>query len=132
MQKWRRVWREGLAPHLSQPGLEALERALIQDDPRLIQGATCYPPLLDAFRKRKVEGTCAIGLCGWQGEGLSQVGQVEEYFQRACDAMDAVFSEPAACRHFLNWFDNTPRGQMRRELLLEVTLALCQRRRLTA
>ena len=28
--------------------------------------------------------------------------------------------EPAACRWFLNWFDDTPRDQMRRELLAEV------------
>lgn len=127
MEKWRRVWREGLACHLSKAGLQALQQALIQDDPRLLQGTTCYPPLLDALRDREVEGTCGIGFCGWQGEGLQRVGQVEEYFQRICDAADGVFNEPAACRYFLNWFDDTPREEMRRELLLEVTHALSER-----
>jgi hypothetical protein len=132
MEKWRRIWREGLAPHLSRTGLQALELALIHDDQRLLQGTTCYPPLLDALRDREVEGTCAIGFCGWQGEGMTHVGQVEEYFQRICDAADAIFNEPAACRYFLNWYDDTPRDQMRRELLGEVTLALRERLPLAA
>lgn len=128
MEKWRRIWREGLAPRLSRAGLEALQWALIRDDPRLLQGTTCYPPSLDALRKRAVEGTCALGFCGWQGDGLNQVGQVEDYFQRLCDAADTAFHEPAACRYFLNWFDAAPRSEMRRELIIETTLALQQRR----
>jgi len=127
MEKWRRVWREGLAPQLSKAGLQALELALIHDDPRLLQGTTCYPPLLDALRDREVEGTCALGFGAWQGEGMNRVGQIEEHFQRVCDAADAVFNEPAACRYFLNWFDDTTRDEMRRELLTEVTFALLER-----
>ena len=127
MEKWRRVWREGLAPQLSSTGLQALQTALIQDDQRLLQGTTCYPPLLDALRDREVEGTCAIGFCAWQGDGLVSVGQVEEHFQRVCDAADTVFSEPAACRYFLNWYDDTPREEMRQELLAEVALTLRDR-----
>ncbi len=132
MEKWRRVWREGLAPNLSIVGLEALQRALVEDDPRLLQGTTCYPPLLDALRERDVEATCALGFCAWQGEGLGKVGQIEEHFQRVCDAADALFSEPAACRFFLNWYDDTPRDEMRRELLAEVSHALQQRQVLAA
>jgi hypothetical protein len=127
MEKWRRIWREGLAPQISKCGLQALERALIHDDARLLQGTTCYPPLLDALRDREVEGTCAIGFCAWQGDGLNQIGQVEEYFQQVCDAADAILNEPAACRYFLNWFDDAPREDMRRELLAEVSLALRER-----
>ena len=74
-----------------------------------------------------MNGTCAISLCGWQGDGLRSVGQIEDYFHRICDAADAVFHEPAACRYFLNWFDETPRAAMRRELLAEVRLALRER-----
>ena len=121
MEKWRRVWREGLAPHLTRTGLLALQAALLRDDARLLQGATCYPPRLDLLRERAIEGACALGYCGWQGEGLRHVGQVEAYFGRLCDAADAAFNEAAACRYFLNWYDDTPRAEMRRELLAEVT-----------
>ncbi len=127
MEKWRRIWREGIAPNLSQAGLQALELALIHDDPRLLQGATCSPPLLDDLNDREVEGTCAIGYCAWQGEGLNRVSEVEAFFQRICDAADAACQEPASCRFFLNWFDEASRSGMRRELLAEVSLALRER-----
>ena len=127
MEKWRRVWREGLAPHLSQTGLLALKSALLRDDARLLQGATCSPPLLDVMRDRAIEGACALGYCGWQGEGLRQVGQLEAYFHRLCEVADAAFHEPAACRFFFNWYDDAPRADMRRELLAEVTRSLQNR-----
>ena len=127
MEKWRRVWREGLVPQFSRNGLLALHSALVHDDPRLLQGAVSSPPPLDALRECAVNGTCAISLCGWKGEGLRNVGQVEEYFHRICDAADAAFHESAACRYFLNWYDETPRAQMRRELLAEVKRALRER-----
>ena len=126
MEKWRRVWREGLAPQLSRRGLLALQTALRRDDPRLLQGAICSPPTLDALRDRPVACACAIGYCGWIGEGCATVGELEDYFHRICEAADAIFHEPAACRFFLNWFDATPRATMRRELLAEVSLALRQ------
>jgi hypothetical protein len=124
MEKWRRVWREGLAPHLSRAGLLALQPALLNDDPRLLQGTVSSPPPLDALRECVVNGACAISLCGWQGEGLRSVGQVEEYFHGTCDAAAAALQEPAACRCFLTWYDDAPRAEMRRELLAEVKLAL--------
>ena len=49
MESWRKVWREGLAPLLSDNSLRALRRALVEDDPRLIQGATTTPPPLPSF-----------------------------------------------------------------------------------
>ena len=61
MRKWRRVWRTGLAPQFSVAGLRALHMALICDDPRLMQGATCFPlPSAECA----VSGACAIGFCG--------------------------------------------------------------------
>ncbi len=127
MEKWRRIWRQGLDPRLSRAGLEALQWALIHDDPRLLQGTTCYPPRFDAMRECAVKGTCALGFCGWQGDGLSRVDQVEHYFQRLCDGTDAALSEAGACRYFLNWFDDAPREEMRRELIIETTIALAAR-----
>src|SRR5437763_15800008 len=128
MESWRKVWREGVVPLLSTEGLEALRRGLINDDARLIQGATTTPPPLQCVQDWPVEAACALGYCGWQGEGLESVAEVEEYFARLCFEVDQRLGEPAACRWFLNWFDETPRDEMRAALLPEVNRTLGQRR----
>jgi hypothetical protein len=127
MEAWRKVWREGVAPHLTTVGLEALKLALTSDDPRLLQGATTTPPPLQCVQDWAVEAACVIGYCGWQGDGLETVADVEEFFARVCFEADQALGEPAACRWFLNWFDETPRDEMRRLLLGEVTRTLAQR-----
>src|SRR5262249_47561933 len=127
MDSWRMVWREGLAPLLSTMSLEALRAALFTDDARLLQGATTTPPPLACVQDWPVEAACGLGFCGWQGEGLESVGQVEEYFARMCFEIDQRMGEPAACRWFLNWFDETPREEMRGELLAEVNRTLAER-----
>ena len=128
MESWRKVWREGLAPLLSTQGLEALRQALVTDDARLLQGATTTPPPLSCVQDWPVEGACALGYCGWQGDGLETVAEVEEFFARMCFEIDQRLGEPAGCRWFLNWFDETPRAQMRQLLLAEVKRALALRR----
>ncbi len=45
-----------------------------------------------------------------------------------CFEIDQRLGEPAGCRWFLNWFDETPRDAMRQDLLGEVNLALATRR----
>jgi hypothetical protein len=127
MENWKKVWRDGLVPLLSTDELNELRRALARDDPRLIQHSTCCPPPSEVFHEEAVEGACALGFCGWQADGLETVREVEAFFIRTCLAADESLGEPAACRHFLNWFDETPRGAMRRELLPEVNRALNQR-----
>ena len=127
IDSWRKVWREGLAPQLSTAAVQALERALKEDDPRLLQGATTTPPPLQCVQDWPVEAACVLGYCGWQGECLETVAEVEEFFARACFEADQRLGEPAACRWFLNWFDDTPRGEMRRLLLSEVSRTLRQR-----
>ncbi len=131
-EAWRCVWRDGIVPQLSTRALSELRQALLSDDPRLQQGATTTPPPLLKVQDWPVEAACAIGYCGWQGEGLETVGQVEEFFARVCAAADARLGEPAAVRHFLNWYDDTPRTQMRQELLAEVERALAQRQAVPA
>jgi hypothetical protein len=128
MESWRKVWREGVAPLLSTPALEALERALTSDDARLLQGSTTTPPPLQCVQDWPVEAACALGFCGWQGEGLETVAEVEEFFARICFEIDQRLGEPAACRWFLNWFDETPRDEMRELLVSEVQQALSRRR----
>jgi hypothetical protein len=124
MESWRVVWREGIAPVLSLAGLEALREALATDDPRLRQGFTTEPEC-PAFidhnlDDRAPEAACGLGLAGWLGDRLETVGQVEEYFARCCMEGDQLLGEAAGTRWFLNWFDDTPRDEMRRELLPEV------------
>jgi hypothetical protein len=124
---WQRVWRDGIAPNLSDNGLLALNRALERDDSALIQCATTQPPPLHAVQDWSVEGACAITYASWQGDGLGTVGEVEEYFARICYEADQRLNEPGACRYFLNWFDERPREEMRVQLLQEVNLLLAQR-----
>src|SRR5262245_19683413 len=121
MDSWRKVWRDGMEPLMSVEGLLALQRALRNDDPRLGQGATTTPPPLMCVQDWPVEAACALGFCAWQGDGLETVGEVEEFFARACFEADQRLGEPAGCRWFLNWYDETPRDEMRRSLLEEVS-----------
>lgn len=124
---WRKAWREGVVPNVSTAALQALARGLEENDPRLVQGATTSPPPLQCVREWPVEAACGLGYMGWQGENLETVAEVEEYFTRMCFEIDQKLGEPAACRWFLNWFDETPRQEMRDALLCEVRLAIAQR-----
>jgi hypothetical protein len=128
MESWQRAWRIGVAPQLSTAGLQALRQALVSNDPKLLQGATCSPPPLQCVQDWQVEAACAIGYCGWQGDGLNTVGEVEEHFARTCFEADKLLGEPAGCRWWLNWFDETPREQMRTALLAEIDRNLAERR----
>jgi hypothetical protein len=127
IESWRKAWKDGFAPYLSGDCLSALRKGLTDDDPRLLQGATTTPPPLQCVQDWPVEAACALGYCGWQGERLKTVGETEEFFARACFRADQALGEPAACRWFLNWYDDTPREQMRRQLLAEVTENLVER-----
>ena len=127
MDRWRNVWRNGFVPTLPTTGLLALREALQSDDPRLTQGSTTTPPPLMCVQDWDVEAACALGFCGWQGDGLGTVGEVEEFFSRVCFEADQRLGEPAACRWFLNWFDDTPRDAMREQLIAEVEWALAAR-----
>jgi len=127
MESWRKVWRQGLAPHVSTAGLEALRRALVEDDARLVQGTTTTPPPLQSLHEWPVEAACVLGYCGWQGDGLETVAEVEEFFAQLCFEADHALGEPAASRWFLNWFDDTPREEMRSLLLAEVNQTLARR-----
>lgn len=118
--------------HMPQRGLEALKEALVNDDPRLIQGATTTPPPLACMTDWPVEAACLIGFCGWEGNDLKTVGEVEEFFAKSLYEIDQDLAEPAACRHALNWFDDTPRGEMRKELLPKVEAELTRRAVLVA
>ena len=120
VESWRSVWRNGFAPVLSGNGLKALAVALESDDRRLVQGLTTTPPPLMYTQGWPVEAADAIAFCGWQGDGLATVGEVHEFFAKACFDADQLLGKHSECRWFLNWYDDTPRDEMRRELLAEV------------
>lgn len=116
MESWRKVWRDGFLPQFSPEQRAALKQALETDDPRLLQGATTQPPPLMCVQDWTCEGGCAVSFCAMPGT----VGEVEEFFAAKCFQADQLLGEPAACRWFLNWFDDTPRDKMRRLLLEEL------------
>jgi hypothetical protein len=122
-ERWREVWRAA-ARLLSRPGLLALRDALAANDQRLLQGGTTTPPPLLVVAEWPVEAACALAYCGWQGDGLNTVSEVEEFFARMCAEIDRSVQEAAGCRWFLNWFDETPRPEMIAAFLPEVELAL--------
>ena len=130
MESWRLTWRNGFAPVLPTAALEALAQALREDDPRLTQGSTTTPPPLMCVQDWPAEAGCALGFCGAVENGgfeKATVGACEEFYAKACFDADQRLGEPAGCRWFLNWFDDTPRDEMRRELLAEVELTLAGR-----
>lgn len=127
MESWRLVWRDGFAPGFSAAALAALRDGLRRDDPDLRQGSTTTPPPLMCVQDSPVEGADALGYAGWKGEGLGTVGEVEEFFAKCCFEADERLKEPAACRWFLLWWDDTPRGEVFRELLAEVERSLAGR-----
>lgn len=130
LESWRLVWRNGFVPVLSTENLSALRNALVTDDPKLLQGQTTNPPPLMCVQDWPCEGGCALGYmgaCQYGGFGNAKVKDAETFFAAACWDADTQLGEPAGCRHFLNWFDDTPRDEMRAELLAEVDLALTER-----
>src|SRR5262245_28524482 len=129
MEAWRTVWRRGFLPGLNTEGLEALRRALCDDDYRVTQMATTQPPANQNVLDCPADAACAVTFCGWQGEQLSTVGELNEFFDRLCFEADHLLGESAASRWFLNWYDHTPRDEMRQALLPEVERELQARRR---
>lgn len=127
MQAWQKAWREGIAPQLSDNALVFLRAALENDDAALIQGATTTPPPLTCTQDWPCEAACLISYCGWHGNDLETVGEVEEFFARTCYECDQLLGEPAGVRHFLNWYDETPRHEMRAAMIKELHVEICKR-----
>jgi hypothetical protein len=128
MTPWQRVFRDGIAPQLSDAGLEALERALARDDRAVMQNTTTFPPPLQCMADLPIEAACPVAYALWQAQGLGTVGEVETAFALLCQRVGEAMGEPTAIRPFLNHVDEIDRRQMRRELLAEVRLALVRRR----
>jgi hypothetical protein len=123
----RDCWQLGFAPLLSDAALRVLKGALDLDDRRLLQGQTTQPPPLLCVADWPCEGACLIGYAGWQGENLSTVAEVEEFFVLLCVEADRRLGRMAACSALLSWFDDSPRDVVRRELSEEIAQELERR-----
>jgi hypothetical protein len=125
----KKVWHEGIAPLLSVESLQALRDAVERDDPALIQGANSLPPPILATSSWACEGACAIAYCGWKGDELTTVGEVDDFFGMVCHECNTKLSlgDYAPVRYFLNYWDETPRPQLLSEFLPEVEKSLLNR-----
>jgi hypothetical protein len=124
MPAWKRCWRYGICPQLDHDALEALRRALLNDDPRLIQGATTSPPSLQCTDDWALQGGDPIIFALWQGNGFGIVGKAEEEWAMICWRASDALGDPEACRWFFNWWDETDRQTARQALLVEIDLHL--------
>lgn len=125
LEPWAAAWRQYIVPHLPASGLSALLSALKDDDPTLIQGSTTLPPPLLQTIGLPCEAGCAIAYALWKGTPVDTVGEVERLFAAAVNASASnSMNGYNESRAFLNWFDDTPRPQMIRELIPEVELAI--------
>lgn len=132
---WQKVFRrscelkrEDGQPFLSTTGLRKLAHALAQNDLRLIQGTTTSPLPLACTQDWPVEGSCPWAFILWQGEQEAPtVGPLVDRWTLLCCEVDAAYSEPGAVRHFLNYWDERPREEVRAALLAEVQQELRRR-----
>lgn len=136
LESWRWAWRNGVAPTVSTTGLEALAKALEENDPRLVQGVTIRtapvstdaPRPLPPYDQMPVSGACALGFCGWIGDDLPTAGQVDGYFASKTTEADQRLGAHRCVSSFLCWFDDNPREEVFRELLAEVEAELTRRK----
>ncbi len=118
-ERWKDAFRAAL-DCFSPMGIVVVRNALVTDAEDFVQGATTFPPPMQAVREWPCEGACLVGYAGWKGDGLETVGEVEEWFSTVCALVDEALGEPAGCRHLLLFFDETPRLTMRELLLAEL------------
>ena len=129
MDAWQKTWREGIQPQLGTKALASLYQALVGDDQRLIQGTTIKPvPILrTAEENDPVEACCPVAWCGWMGEGLEVVKDLETWFASVINVTNKILG-PFAAGIFFGFWDYGPRDTCRRLLLSEVEEELARRR----
>lgn len=124
MEPWRLAWRD-IAQRLPTHGLYRLWQACETDDTHLVQGTTAISDVTEL--NGACVGGCAIGYaiamdpleCG--REPLA-IDTVKDQFGDIIDAIGNVTSND-----FVDWFDNSKRGEVLKELLAECELELTRR-----
>ncbi len=122
MESWQHVWREGVAPILSREAIVALQKALQDDDPRLVQGYTALPCEGMLSLPEKCEGACLIGFTGLRE--YSTVGEVWDHLELTVALADSRLGGQGSCAPLLVMWDDTPREEARLAMLQEVELVL--------
>lgn len=120
MEAFRKVWRDGFAPQLSDAELDALLGGIESDDPALVQGRTTVPIPLLAVDSWDLEGGDAIVYAAWKAGLVSLVGEGAELFGKRCAETDLLLGESTACRFWNGFWDDTPRNEAFAELAAEV------------
>ena len=128
IEAWRKAFREGVAPNLSEHHLEVLRDGLVSDDPDIIQGSTTFPLPAFCTKDTPVQKACALAYCGWKGDGHSTVELAEDFFVRIVFSAHRSLGGETLVGHFLNAFDKWPRPVMLENLLGEVERAISQRK----
>ncbi len=130
--RWQNGWREHIAPKLSHEALEAMRAALTTDSPFWQQGRTTMPIVPD---HAPAACACLIGIGGWKGEGIGDVGKLQLYFERIvstpeslqCHDDDSLDSVAEDVRAWIRWHDETDRQVVRQTMLVEVHAELNRR-----
>jgi hypothetical protein len=117
---WQRVWRDTFALLLPEDERRALAAGLRRRDPLLIAGAATAPLPLALVRDWPIEAADPLVYGAWQLGQVRTVGEAEELWIDRVVAADQVLGETAGCRHWLNWWDETPHAEACRALLAEV------------
>ena len=126
-EPWLRVFVDGFAPNMTDDELNAIRDGLVNNDHRILQGATTDPVPLPCVHDWPCNGSCPVGFAKLGTNPEATVGEVESFFADKCYSCDRILGEPAACRFFLNWWDDTPRDEARLSLLEAVDDALAKR-----
>ncbi len=124
LETWRKTFRASM-DLLSTLSLTALQAALRDNSPKLIQGATTQPPPLQACASWPVEAACLYGYCGWAElsdgtMGELSVEEVETFFGNFAWELDKLTGEQGAIRWAANHFDESPRAEVFAQFLAEV------------
>jgi len=121
-ENWRHVWREHIVPQLSEQELIFVRDALVRDDRALITGHSYLPR--HPRMQEEPEAACLLCYGPWKARKLSTSDQLDLVFAQICHGVDESMGQIGGCHHFLCWYDDAPRHEMRREMLQEVKLAL--------
>jgi hypothetical protein len=123
MELWQKVFREGLAPLLTTEQLTNLLRAVEENSWELGQGFTTSPPPLHVTADWTVQQACLVSYPGWK-DGLTTVGEVEEFFARTCYEVDKRIGCPSGVVALIGWWDSTDRAEAFAALALEIEAEL--------
>lgn len=123
------TWKDGFAVDLCCDQLVILRDALARGELRLLQGQSTEPQPLRGNLDRSILAADAVVYPHWRYTFgvVETVGAASEVFAACCFNADQYLGEPAACRAFLNFWDDTPREEAFAALLAAVQEVIAER-----